>query len=200
MGKFEKLFEPGRIGTLELKNRIVMPPMGTSFATISSEVSDTEVEWFLARARGGAGLIFTEAARVAAAIDQLKQLTRMLRLDDDGFAPALAELVEIIHEAGSKAGIQLTPGSSSQARLGPFTIGQQHVVEVLPVGPSTVPHPLTKKRPRELSIEEIEKIVELFGWAAARAKEVGFDIIEIHAHSGFLLGQFLSPYILEGIL
>ncbi len=191
---FRKLFEPAEIGTLRLKNRIVMPTVSTSFATITGEATPTHVDWYTARTKGGAGLIFVDMAHVAVAIDPMRQLTRHLRLDDDSFEPALAEVAEAMHEAGGKAGIQLTPGVSSQARLGLWTIGQAHIVDVPPVGPSTVPHPETKRKPRELTTAEVEKIVELFGYAAARAKEVGFDIIEINSHSGFLLGQFLSPY------
>lgn len=194
MNQFSKLFERGKIGTLELKNRIVMPPMATSFPTIWGEATDIMVDYFKARAKGGAALVFLEVTQTATSIDQLKQLPCGLRLDDDGFAPALAEIVESVHEAGAKVGIQLSPGFSSQARIGPWVVGQQYVKEVLPVSPSGVMHPEVKRPSRELTIEEIEKIVELFGFAASRAKEVGFDIIEIHAHSGFLIGQFLSPY------
>lgn len=193
--KFRKLFEPGKIGCLELKNRIIMPPMATSFPTLWGEANDTLREYLKARAKGGAALIFTESVLVATAIDQLRQLCRMLRLDDDGFAPALAEVVETIHQAGAKAGIQLSPGMSSQARNAPWSaLWGQDVQGIRGVGPSGVIHPEVLKPAREMSIEEIEKLIKLFGAAAARAKGVGFDIIEIHGHSGFLVGQFLSPY------
>ncbi len=191
---FDRLFQAGRIGTLELKNRIIMPPMGTCFPTIWGEATETSIDYFNARARGGAALIFIESAHTATAIDPIRQLCRSLRIDDDGFGPGLAAVVESVHEAGARIGIQLIPGMSSQARGGPWAVGQQHIQEVLAVGPSGVIHPEVKTPARALTVAEIEKIVELFGWAAARAKAVGFDIIEIHAHSGFLTGQFLSPY------
>ena len=101
--KLSKLFEPGKIGTLELKNRIVMPPMATSYPTIWGEASQTQIDYFKVRARGGAALLFVESIAVATAIDPLRQLPRMLRLDDDGFVPGLAEIAESIHEAVAKA-------------------------------------------------------------------------------------------------
>jgi len=193
-GEFRKLFEPGKIGTLELKNRIIMPPMSTNFPTVWGEATDVMAEYFRARARGGAALVFLEVTQTGTAIDPLKQLPTSLRIDDDGFGPALARVVESVHEVGGKIGIQLSPGFSSQARIGPWIIGDQYVKEVLPVSPSGVLHPEVKRPTRKLTLKEIEKAIELYGWGALRAKEAGFDIIEIHAHSGFLIGQFLSPY------
>lgn len=190
--ELSKLLQPGKIGTLHLKNRIIMPPMATSFASIMGESTDTLLEYLRARARGGAGLIFTETALVATVIDRLRQLACMLRIDDDGFVPPLFELVEALHQAGAKAGIQLSPGMASQARGASWDIGSTEAVPG--VGPSGVTHPEIGKPARELTLEEIGKIVKLFGMAAARAKGAGFDVIEIHAHSGFLTGQFLSPY------
>jgi len=193
-GEFNKLLEPGRIGTLDLKNRIIMPPMSTNFPTVWGEATDVMAEYFRVRAKGGAALVFLEVAQTATAIDPLKQLPTSLRVDDDGFIPALVRVVESVHEAGARIGAQLSPGFSSQARIGPWVVGHQYVEEVLPVSPSGVLHPEVKRPSRKLTLREIEKTIELFGWGALRAKEAGFDIIEIHAHSGFLIGQFLSPY------
>jgi 2,4-dienoyl-CoA reductase-like NADH-dependent reductase (Old Yellow Enzyme family)/thioredoxin reductase len=194
IGKIKKLLEPGKIGSLELKNRIVMPPMSTTFPTVWGEATNVMVDYFRTRAKGGAALLFLEVTQTGTAIDPLKQLPTSLRLDDDGFVPALAGIVEAVHEGGAKLGIQLSPGFSSQARIGPWKVGEQYVDEILAVSPSGVLHPEVKKAARALTVEEIEKMVELFGYGAARAKDAGFDIIEIHAHSGFLIGQFLSPY------
>ena len=72
--RFSKLFETGNIGTLKLKNRIIMPPMATGFTTIWGEASQTMKDYFKARARGGAALLFIESAAVATAIDPLRQL------------------------------------------------------------------------------------------------------------------------------
>jgi len=193
-GDFIKLLEPGRIGTLDLRNRIIMPPMSTNFPTVWGEATDVMAEYFRVRAKGGAALVFLEVTQTATAMDPLKQLPTSLRLDDDGFVPALAQVVESVHEAGAKIGAQLSPGFSSQARIGPWIVGHQYVDDVPAVSPSGVLHPEVRRPSRRLTVSEIEKIVELFGWGALRAKEAGFDIIEIHGHSGFLIGQFLSPY------
>ncbi len=193
-GVFPKLFEPGKIGTLELKNRIIMPPMSTNFPTVWGEATDVMSDYFKTRAKGGAALLFLEVTQTGTALDPMKQLPTSLRLDDDGFLPAIAGVIEAVHESGAKIGIQLSPGFSSQARIGPWIVGDQYVKEILPVSPSGVLHPELKRPSRKLTVKEIEKMVELFGWGALRAKEAGFDIIEIHGHSGFLIGQFLSPF------
>jgi 2,4-dienoyl-CoA reductase-like NADH-dependent reductase (Old Yellow Enzyme family)/NADPH-dependent 2,4-dienoyl-CoA reductase/sulfur reductase-like enzyme len=192
--QFEKLLSPGKIGSLILKNRIIMPPMSTTLPNVNGEATPAMADYFRVRARGGAALLFLEVAQTATALDPLKQLPTSLRLDDDGFVPALATVVEAVHDAGAKIGIQLSPGFSSQARIGPWKIGEQYVKEILAVSPSGILHPEVKAPCRALTVEEIEMIVKLFGHGAARAKDAGFDAIEIHAHSGFLIGQFLSPY------
>ena len=111
-GEFRKLFEPGKIGTLELKNRIIMPPMSTNFPTVWGEATDVMVDYFKARAKGGAALVFLEVAQTATAIDPLKQLPTSLRIDDDGFVPALARVVESVHEVGAKNRASSSPRDS----------------------------------------------------------------------------------------
>ena len=84
---FEKLFERGSIGTMELKNRIIMSPMGTRLGGPWGEVTDDLIEWYVRRARGGVGLITIESTHAATAVDHIRYSTRMLRADDDSYFP-----------------------------------------------------------------------------------------------------------------
>ncbi len=191
---FDRLFSPAKLGTLELKNRIVMPAITTNLASVWGEVTEDMLEWYALRARGGTGLILVEAAFVATAIDQIRNPLLALRADDDCYCTGLYRLAEAIHDGGSKAGIQLSPGLGAQARAGPFIPGRQYVEDVMAVGPSPVASPEAKRRVRALTIEDIQKMVKLFAVAAQRVKRIGFDLIEIHGHAGHLLAQFMSPY------
>lgn len=197
--KFEYLFKTGRFGSLELKNRIVMPPMMTILSGMWGEVTSETIAWYARRAKGGAGLIVVEPCFVATAIDPIRPSARVLRGDDDCYIPGLACLTEAVHENGAKIGIQLHAGGGAQAYGSPWNPGLQGVQNITPVSPSGVPaygalQYGTVRKPRELTIEEIEKIVELCGDAAGRFRRADFDLIEINAHEGWLIAQFLSPY------
>ncbi|MDO8567399.1 MAG: FAD-dependent oxidoreductase [Dehalococcoidales bacterium] len=191
--KFTRLMEPGKIGKLEIKNRIVMAAMGTGMAGLWGEVTDNLIEWYRARAKGGAGLIMTGACQTATAIDQLRLAQPQLRMDDDKHVAGMRELVEVVHQAGAKAGIQLSSGMGAQARGGSWLVGRAYVDDIPAVAPSAVESPEVKKRVRALSVAEIEKIIELFGLAAGRARTAGFDAIEIHGHAGHLIAEFMTP-------
>ncbi len=191
---FQHLFSKGRIGSLELKNRLVMAPMGSRLCGLWGEVTDDLIEWYVARARGGVSLVICECTHTATALDPVNLTTRGLRADDFTFIPGLSHLAEAIHDAGSKAGIQLTAGFGAQAPGRPRALGQEGIQDAVPVGPSTIPSPFVQAAPRELSIDEIHKIVELFARGAERIKIAGFDLIDIHAHQGYLIGEFISPY------
>ncbi|MBI2831549.1 MAG: FAD-dependent oxidoreductase [Chloroflexi bacterium] len=187
---FTNLFKPGKIGGLELKNRIVLPAMGTGHVEESSEVTDTLIHWYARRARGGAGLITVEACFVATIVDPIKTLSHSLRADDSRFMPGLARLAEAIHKNGAKAGIQFSPGAGAQAMDGPWVHGSK----AEPVSPSGVYALGYTKKPRALTMAEVEQIAVLCASAARNVKEAGFDLIELHAHYGYLLAQFLSTY------
>ncbi|MFH1953796.1 MAG: FAD-dependent oxidoreductase [Pseudomonadota bacterium] len=195
--RFEHLFRPGKIGALELKNRIVMAPMMTILSSVWGEVTADTIEWYARRAKGGPGLIVVEPCFVATAIDTIRPSARVLRADDNCFIPGLASLAEAVHENGAKVGIQLYPGAGAQAFLDSgFTPGSQREI---PVSPSGVPAyglfgSWSLQKPRVLAVKEIERCVELCGEGAERMKKAGFDLIEINAHEGWLIAQFLSPY------
>jgi len=175
-----QLWQPFRIGQMELRNRIVMPPMGTKHASKEGYVTDQVKDYFEARAQGGAGLIIVEATLVHPGGRAYENL---LEITDDKFIPGLNELVRVIHKHDAKAAIQLQHcGRLAKSRL----TGMQ------PMAPSPIPSP-GGEVPRELTVEEIKEIIGYFADAAVRAKRAGFDGIEIHGAHGYLIDQFLSP-------
>lgn len=172
MVQFPRLFAPGQIGNLTLKNRIVMAPLGTRLAK-EGFITEPQVDYYVERSRGGVGLIILECTYI-------RPKPGRLCISDDLFIPGLKKLTDAIHAAGGKVAIQINVNR-----------GMADPVE--PMSPSGVPHPETGKAPKILTIGEIEKIMEEFGDAGVRAKKAGFDAIEIHGAHGYLIAEFLSP-------
>ncbi|MCJ7520777.1 MAG: FAD-dependent oxidoreductase [Dehalococcoidia bacterium] len=154
---YEKLFSPGRIGTLQLKNRIYYPPMGTNVC-VGGEVTDRFLAYHEARARGGIGLDIIENANVDTAGGA--GLPFGLNIDDDKYIPGLKKLVGVIHKNGAKACLQIYHGSI-------WATPEQRPV-------------FGGELPRELTIKDIKKLIQRFVEAARRAKAAGFDAIEVH--------------------
>lgn len=179
---FKTLFSPIKIGTMEVPNRFVVPPMGTNLANPDGTVSEALTAYWEARAKGGWGLLIVEVT----AIDPLgKAIAFQPGIWDDSFIPGFKQLTEAIHRHGAKIVVQLHhAGRQTTADI----IGAQ------PVAPSPVPCPISKGIPRELSKNEIYNLIEKFGDAALRAKEAGFDGVEIHGAHGYLVAQFMSPH------
>ena len=178
-----KLFQPVNIGKMELKNRLVVPPMGSGFSAPDGTVTDRLIEYHEARARGGFGLIIVEVT----AIDPLGKGTPIqLGIWDDKFMPGLGRLVDRIHAAGAKIAIQLHHAGRETFSL---SLGGQQAV-----APSPFPDPIIREVPRELTVEEIKSLVEAYAQGARRAKESGFDAVELHGAHGYLIAQFMSAY------
>lgn len=181
---YAKLFEPGCIGPLHLKNRLVMPPMETNFARETGAVSRQLIKYHEERAKGGVGLIIVEFTCVD--YPEGKAAAPQLSIHDDKLIAGHNELVEAVHRHGAKIALQLVhAGRQTDARR---TEGKQ------PVAPSPIPCGLMKEQPRELSISEIEELVEKFALAAQRAKMAGYDAVELHGAHGYLIAQFMSGY------
>ncbi len=179
----KKLFKTGKIGNLELKNRIVMPAIGTSYATSTGEASDDIIRYYQERAKGGCGLIITEITRIddEFGVGTSNQLcaTEMYQI------PQLEKLVKAIHRYDSKIFFQLHhPGRQSHARL---IDGKQIVA------PSAVMSNVIGEMPRALETLEVENLVKSFIKGAKIVQVSGADGIELHAAHGYLIGQFLSP-------
>jgi 2,4-dienoyl-CoA reductase-like NADH-dependent reductase (Old Yellow Enzyme family)/thioredoxin reductase len=179
---FKALFSPFQIGKLELKNRIVMPPMATNFAGGDGSVNERHIDYYLRRARGGVGYITFEHTGV---LRQGKAFPNMALIDSDRQIPSFKELVDGVHKEGGKIVIQINHAGRNTS---PLTTGSPIVA------PSAIPCPVRLEMPKELSHEEIQRIIEAFGEAALRVKETGADGVEIHMAHGYLINQFLSPF------
>jgi len=178
---FPKLFEPGRIGSLELKNRLVMPPMATNYASKDGQVTERQIEYYVERAKGGVGLIIVEISCVDTPVG--KGMARQIAIDDDKFIPGLGQLAKAIKQHGAKAAVQLHHAGRQTS---------SKITKHQPVAPSAISTD-EGEMPRELTLEEIEALIVRFAEAAERAKKAGFDGVEIHGAHGYLISQFLSP-------
>jgi 2,4-dienoyl-CoA reductase-like NADH-dependent reductase (Old Yellow Enzyme family) len=174
------LFSPIRIKRMEIPNRIVMPPMGTNLGNPDGTVSEANLAYMKRRARGGAGLIITE---ISAVHPTGMAIPSELGSYDDRFIPGLKKLADVIHEGGSKAALQL------------HHTGRESLF-LLKAGKAIAPSPIRSLvfglTPREMTREEIQELIVAFGAAAFRAKQAGFDAVEVHGAHGYLLTQFLS--------
>ena len=186
-----KLLEPIQIGSMELRNRIVMPPMGTNFANENGVVTQRLIDYYVERAKGRAGFIIVEATCVESLLGKFG--AHQVSIDADKYLPELADLVEAVHLHGAKIAVQL------------HHAGRQTTLEATegrtPVSSSNVPYidnyispGSIVCRPRSLKLKEIGELVEKFGEGARRAKSLGFDAVEIHGAHGYLVAQFLSPF------
>ncbi len=181
MKDLSKLLSPIRISTMELKNRAVMPAMGTNLANNDGFVSEALLAYMKRRSQAGLGLMITEVTAVhptGIAIDT------ELGAYDDRFVEGLAKLADAIHSHGAKAALQLHHAGRES-----FFLLQKGEA----IGPSAVPSLVYGMAPREMTKDDIKEIIEAFGMAALRARKAGFDAVEIHAAHGYLLTQFLSP-------
>lgn len=168
--------EPIRIGNLELRNRIVMPPMATGKAVNGAPGEDL-VEYYRARARGTALIIVEHEYILAQGMAHQGQLS----MADDSVIPAFAKLTEAIHGEGAKVIAQINHAGAKARDMGLRTVGPSPVA----FRGGDVPEELTK--------EQIGEIVRAFADAAVRARKAGFDGVEVHAAHGYLLNQFYSP-------
>lgn len=181
--RFANLLSPIEIGNMRLKNRMVMSPMTTAYCHEDQTPSERLIQHFETRARGGVGLITLELVTVA--VDH-PYMHRSMTLGDDNFIERHKPLVEAIHQHGAKVQPQLS--HTGPESVAPMFGGPQ------PVGPSVAVAPVWGWHSRELGVEELPDIAIQYGEAARRAREAGYDGIELHAaHCYNLLGSFLSP-------
>ncbi len=190
MTALNHLFQPIKIGSMEVKNRLVMPPMCTRLASVHGEVTDTLIAYYVERARGGAGLVMVEYCYIDE--KESKAAICQLGVQSDHHITGLRELAAAIKSYGARAVLQIAHGGRQSD---PGKIGGRK-----PVAPSEIPDPLVSEmlghpnHVRALSIDEAEEVIESFVEAARRARDAGFDGVEIHGAHGYLLSQFLSPF------
>lgn len=169
----ESLFSPVSIGTLELPNRVVMPPMTTRYADDEGYATDTTVNYYRERARGGTGLLIMEGTQ------PVQKLPKRHHITDDKYIPALQRVTDAVHEAGGLITSQLLPHRGTDDELNPLA-----------------PSPLTTPDGEDvpaITKDGLQELIEEYGEGARRAYEAGFDAIEIHGATGYLLQMFMSP-------
>ncbi|MCG7385653.1 NAD(P)/FAD-dependent oxidoreductase [Paenibacillus sp. ACRRY] len=180
---YEKLFTPFHIGSMDVKNRIVMSPMGTNSAGPDGRISLEEIDYYEERAKGGAGMIILGAQFLT---EDLAQGVLEGIVEKDYVVPMLTDLVDAVQRYGTRIIAQLSCGTGRNAlpdRSGKPPVSASPIPAIY--NPEVLCHPLT--------VEEIQTIMEQFADSAARLKRAGFDGIEIHAHAGYLIDQFMSP-------
>lgn len=181
--KLDTLFSPMNIGNCTIPNRLVVPAMETNNNNLDGTLSDRFIRYMEEKAIGGFGLLITEDYAVT---EFGRASLHVAGFFDDKHIEKNRILTEKVHSHGAKIFCQLYhSGRQTYAMANPEQ----------PVAPSKIKCPLCQNLPRELEIDEIHEIEVAFGEAARRAKEAGFDGVEIHAAHGYLIAQFLSSYV-----
>ncbi|MFH1090969.1 MAG: NADH:flavin oxidoreductase, partial [Pseudomonadota bacterium] len=175
-----KLLSPLQVGPLILKNRVVMPAMHMVY-TPEGEVTDQLIDFYVERARGGVALIIIGGCP----IDEVSGMSAMVMLNQDRLIPGLARLTRAVHDQGAFIAAQLYHSGrySFSAMIG----GRQSIA------PSAVRSRFTGEVPREMTKPDIRQTIDNYAQATRRAREAGFDAVEIIASAGYLISQFLSP-------
>ncbi len=178
---FSSLASPLRVGTLTLKNRILMPAMHTLYPE-NGGPSERFNAFYWRRAEGGAGLIVVGACR----FDEKGARPSCMSLADDGCIAPWQRFTAGMRERGCPVAVQL------------YHAGRYLASDGVPDGkgaiaPSAVYTPFTRETARAMSVEEIQSVIQAWAAGARRAREAGFDAVEISASAGYLISQFLSP-------
>ncbi len=176
------LFTPSSIGSLTVPNRMVRSATAERMALAGGTATPALAEMYRDLARGGVGLIISGHLYVHASG---KAHVEMTGIHEDAMKSSLAKVTEAVHADGGLVAAQINHG------------GMQCAAEVVddPVAPSAIDEEFIQRPARELSADEIDQLIGAFAAAARRAKEAGFDAIQVHAAHGYLISQFLSPFI-----
>ncbi len=183
---FSMLLSPIKIGSMEVKNRIVLAPMANYMSDDEGAMTAPQIAFLERRARGGTGLLVVGSLYIQHPIGRFG--VGQLGIYDDKLIPGYRRMVDAVHAHGAKVAAQLHHAGRATTRAA--IQGQQ------PVAPSPIVLGVGKyvDPPRELSKAEIQQIVQLYADAAQRCKEAGFDGVEIHMAHGYLPCQFMSPF------
>ena len=194
---FPHLFSPLDLGGMRLANRVVHVPTDISSSHADGEVSEHDIHHHEAIARGGAGFIIVGATTPDAKTG--RPTVTCLVADGDNYVPGLARLAESMHRYGAKCAVQLQHPGRQCAIPRYNTLGATDRVLKLPwsAGHEIIYENAEEKGKeiRAASINEILELVDLFSEAAWRVKQAGFDAVELHAAHGYLLSEFMSPFL-----
>ncbi|HHW57141.1 MAG TPA: FAD-dependent oxidoreductase [Clostridia bacterium] len=174
--------KPIKLGTLELKNRVVMAPVKTGYSTIDGQVTNELVQYYVNRAKGGVGLIVLESAYVD---PSGKEIPRQLGIYDDSMVEGLRRLIAPLQEAGSKVAVYINHAGR---------VANTMATKLPLIAPSSVACPSIGVEPQAIPHDEIKKWQRAYIDAAIRAYKAGADALEIQFGHGYLIHQFLSPH------
>ena len=184
--QFQHLFTPFTVGSVTVRNRIVVPGHATLFMPADGLPTDRMLHYWLAKARGGVGLIMTHVHNVMPRHTGAPPVA----LQTDAIVPAYRKVVDALHEEGVKFFLQLNHvGGEGNSRMFGGVV----------LAPSAVRStranflPTAQETPHEMEIKDIDEVVEAFRQAASKAREAGFDGVEIQGEVSFMLAQFMSP-------
>ena len=176
------LFSPFEIKGCHLKNRIVMPGLASFLIENDGSITDKTVEHYRRRAAGGPAMVIVEACAVS---PEGIVSPHQARIYDDRFVDGLARIAQVMRAEGCLPAVQIHHGGRQTSA---------RIINQKPVSPSNLPCPTIRGEVEPLTIDGIQEIVFKFGEAARRAREAGFDLIEVHGAHGYLVNQFLSPF------
>jgi NADPH2 dehydrogenase len=176
-----RLFDTLIIGSLKLKNRLVLPPMRCGKAASDGEVTDDLIQHYL-NLSDGPGLVIVEHSYIF----DSGRMQSQLGISNDRYIPGLSKLAKAIHSIGAMAALQINHVGS---------MGVSKIIGTQPIAPSAIIHPRNqdKEMPRMMTNKEIEEVIQAFAQAAIRAVKAGFDGVEVHCAHGYLNSQFMSP-------
>lgn len=208
MTDFANLLAPGRIGAMELRNRILLAPMGDDLCNVDGSVSDTQLRYAEARARGGVAMVMLGSVAVAHPLGTSN--AHQTAISDDCFIPGLRGLADAVHAHGARVALQLV--HAGKIGINDSAAGRPLWVPSIPKPPTTrdplftmltqeemakQSEPFTRPGARVafhvMTAEDIATAVQWFTSATRRARDAGIDGVELHAGHGYLIDEFLSP-------
>lgn len=198
---------PGRIGALEIRNRILMCPMGDCLANADGSVGERQLAYYEARARGGAGMLLVGSVSVAYPSGSYGATQTALSNDD--FLPGLRSLTARVHDHGARIAAQLVHDgqrslldiaqgravlcASPPTRVATDRLSRMVTADEITAMTAPLRQPTSKFAAQVATEDDLEWVIDTFADAAARAARAGFDGVEVHAGHGYLIDDFLSP-------
>jgi len=195
--RYPHLFSPIRIGNFVVPNRVCMVPTDISSANADGSVNQRVITYHEEVAKGGCGFIIVGATTPDKATG--RPTVTCLAADEDTLIPGLANLAEAMHRHGARCAVQIQhPGRQAAWPRKGLMSASDSVVDL----PGSAGHEVVYaesiahgKSIRAMSVEEIYDLVEKFAEAAWRVQQAGFDAVELHGTHGYLIAQFMSPYV-----
>lgn len=194
---YPHLFSPLRIGNFEVPNRVCHVPTDISSANADGSINERVIRYHEEVAKGGCGLIIVGASSPDKATG--RPTVTCVCVDEDPLIPGLAELAEGMHRHGARCAVQIqAPGRQAAWPRKNLLSASDQVIDI----PGSAGHEVVYaeelakgKSIRAMTVEEIYELVEKFAEGAWRVQQAGFDCVELHAAHGYLIAQFMSPYV-----